>query len=207
MMVPSFTRIFVLALLGLSCLIQPVMADERLARASAVVTEMAQAVKGAVEQDYDSEEARLAAVNDLLDTYFDFKGITRFSAGRYWKKATDQERADYEMLFRDVLTGLAARQFNQLKGLDYTVTDAVSKGKKLVLVTGVMKDPSGAQADAIVSWRVSTPKDSAPLIIDVEIENISMLITQQQENTAIVRKNGGKFQALIDVLQQTKDGL
>ena len=207
MMVPSFTRIFALALLGLSCLIQPVMADERLARASAVVTEMAQAVKGAVEQDYDSEEARLAAVNDLLDTYFDFKGITRFSAGRYWKKATDQERADYEMLFRDVLTGLAARQFNQLKGLDYTVTDAVSKGKKLVLVTGVMKDPSGAQADAIVSWRVSTPKDSTPLIIDVEIENISMLITQQQENTAIVRKNGGKFQALIDVLQQTKDGL
>ena len=183
------------------------IADERLDASKTLVDEMAKAVKIAIEQDYDTDEDRIEAVNELLDTYFDFDGITRFSAGRYWKKATDEEKTEYKSLFRLVLTGLAARQFDQLKGLDYTVTDAVSKGKKLVLVTGVMKDPTGEQADAIVSWRVSTVPNKPPLIIDVEIENISMLITQQQENTSIIRKNGGKFSALNDVLRQTAEGL
>ena len=183
------------------------IADERLDASKTLVDEMAKAVKIAIEQDYDTDENRIGAVNQLLDTYFDFDGITRFSAGRYWKKATDEEKTEYKALFRIVLTGLAARQFDQLKGLDYTVTDAVSKGKKLVLVTGVMKDPTGEQADAVVSWRVSTVPNKPPLIIDVEIENISMLITQQQENTSIIRKNGGKFSALNDVLRQTAEGL
>lgn len=181
--------------------------EQRIQSARVLVTEMAQAVKMAVEADYNDDDERIAAVDELIANYFDFNGITRYSAGRYWKGASETERSEYTRLFRAVLTGLAARQFDQLKGLDYTVTNAVSKGKKLVLVTGVMNDPTGAQADAIVSWRVSTPNDKPPLIIDVEIENISMLITQQQENTAIIRKNGGKFSALIDLLRQTAEEL
>lgn len=180
---------------------------QRIEGARTLVSDMAQAVKIAVEAEYNDDDERIAAVDELIANYFDFNGITRYSAGRYWKKASDSERSDYTRLFRVVLTGLAARQFDQLKGLDYTVTDAVSKGKKLVLVTGVMNDPTGAQADAIVSWRVSTPNGKPPLIIDVEIENISMLITQQQENTAIIRKNGGKFSALIDLLEKTANEL
>ena len=180
-------------------------ADTRLQEARSLVQEMADAVKQTVEADYESDKDRVAAVDVLIENYFDFAGITRFSAGRYWKKATEQERTDYAFLFREVLTGLAVRQFEQLRGLEYQVTDAVSKGKKLVLVTGIMSDPTGAQADTIVSWRVSTIEGKAPLIIDVEIENISMLITQQQENTAIVRKNGGKFSALIDILRDAKN--
>ena len=206
-MLKMVTKLTALVAVAFVMMSSAVMADDRLEASKSLVDEMAKAVKMAIEQDYESDDERIDAVNALLDTYFDFDGITRFSAGRYWKKATDAEKADYSALFRIVLTGLAARQFDQLKGLDYTVTDAVSKGKKLVLVTGVMRDPTGAQADAVVSWRVSTMPNKAPLIIDVEIENISMLITQQQENTAIIRKNGGKFSALNDVLRQTAEGL
>ena len=193
---------FATLLTACSLMTHSALADARLQEASALVQKMAESVKQTVEADYNSDKERVAAVDMLIETYFDFEGITRFSAGRYWKKATQTERADYAILFREVLTGLAVRQFEQLRGLEYRVTDAVSKGKKLVLVTGVMSDPTGAQADAIVSWRVSTIEGKAPLIIDVEIENISMLITQQQENTAIVRKNGGKFSALIDILRE-----
>ncbi|MGC6518340.1 MAG: MlaC/ttg2D family ABC transporter substrate-binding protein [Candidatus Puniceispirillaceae bacterium] len=205
MMMNLGARALAIALLGAFMLMAPAKADQRIDEARELVSQMAMAVKTAVEANYDTEEARITEVNKLLDTYFDFDGITRFSAGRYWKKATKEEQAEYMILFRNVLTGLAARQFDQLKGLNYTVTDAVSKGKKLVLVTGIMKDPTGAQADAVVSWRVSTVEGKAALIIDVEIENISMLITQQQENAAIIRKNSGKFSALIDVLRKTAD--
>ena len=35
----------------------------------------------------------------------------------------------------------------------------------------------------------------------IEVENISMLKTQQDENTAIIRRNGGTFSALIKELE------
>ena len=91
-----------------------------------------------------------------------------------------------------VLTGLAARQFDQLKGLDYTVTDAVSKGKKLVLVNGTFAGLDAHQPPIAVGWRVVISDKASPLILDVEIENISMLVTQKQENIAIIRQNKGQ---------------
>ena len=38
--------------------------------------------------------------------------------------------------------------------------------------------------------------------LDVEIENISMLVTQKQENIAIIRQNQGQFSSLIDAMKQ-----
>ena len=55
------------------------IADERLDASKTLVDEMAKAVKIAIEQDYDTDEDRIGAVDQLLDTYFDFDGITRFS--------------------------------------------------------------------------------------------------------------------------------
>lgn len=180
----------------------PAKANDRLDEATALVSDMALAVKQAVEAVYDSDDAKAKVIDNLIESYFDFDGITRFSVGRYWRAASETEKQEYSIAFRAVLTGLAVRQFDQLKGLDYTITDTVAKGDKLALVTGIMSDPTGTNPDVIVSWRVGTLKDKPVRIIDVEIENISMLVTQQQENTAIIRKNGGKFSSLIEAMRK-----
>ena len=202
-----FASLLSVCLLSLCVMTLPVKANDRLDEATALVAEMAQGVKQAVEADYENDEAKIAVIDSLIETYFDFDGITRFSAGRYWRSASDAEKAEYAALFRTVLTGLAVRQFDQLKGLNYTITDVVAKGDKLALVTGIMSDPTGANADAVVSWRVGTLKGKPVRIIDVEIENISMLVTQQQENTAIIRKNGGAFSSLIDAMRKAASEL
>ncbi len=78
----------------------PAQADSRIESASILVKEMADAVKIAVEADYASDEARITAVDGLIDTYFDFQGIIRFSAAAIGKKATEEERETYSVLFR-----------------------------------------------------------------------------------------------------------
>ena len=202
-----FSSLLSVFVVSLSLLVLPAGANERLNDATALVSEMAGAVKEAVEADYENNDAKAKVIDSLIESYFDFDGITRFSAGRYWRGASAAEKAEYALLFRTVLTGLAVRQFDQLKGLNYTITDTVAKGEKLALVTGIMSDPTGANADAVVSWRVGTLKGKPVRIIDVEIENISMLVTQQQENTAIIRKNGGQFSALIDAMRKAANDL
>ena len=202
-----FGSVFSVLLISLSLMAWPVKANDRLEEARILVAEMAQGVKQAVEAEYENDDAKVKVIDMLIETYFDFDGITRFSAGRYWRAASEDEKAEYAMLFRTVLTGLAVRQFDQLKGLNYSITDTVAKGEKLALVTGIMSDPTGSQADAVVSWRVATLKGKPVRIIDVEIENISMLVTQQQENTTIIRKNGGQFSSLIDAMRKAANAL
>ncbi len=52
-----------------------------------------------------------------------------------------------------------------------------------------------------MAWRVTTVAGKPAQIIDIEVENISMLKTHQDENTAIIRRNGGTFSALIKELE------
>jgi phospholipid transport system substrate-binding protein len=56
-----------------------------------------------------------------------------------------------------------------------------------------------------VNWRVIANSAGRPAVMDIEIENISMLITQKQENVAIIRQNKGKFAALIEAMQKQLD--
>ena len=46
-----------------------------------------------------------------------------------------------------------------------------------------------------------TREGTAPKLFDIEIENLSLLVTQKQENVAVIRKNKGDFGALIDAMR------
>ena len=112
------------------------------------------------------------------------------------------QKTVYKSTIRDVIIGTVVRNFDQLSGLKFTATDSKAKGKQLVLVSGTFTDINEQQPPILVGWRVITADNAPPLILDVEIENISMLVTQKQENIAIIRKNEGKFAALIEAMKQ-----
>ena len=71
----------------------------------------------------------------------------------------------------------------------------------MVMVFGNLLVPNQSISKISVKWRVSTPDSDIAKIIDIEFENISMLVTQKQENIAIIRKNSGAFSALIEAME------
>ena len=103
---------------------------------------------------------------------------------------------------REALIGTIARNFDQLVGLRFTIIDSQAKGNRMVLVRGTFHDKAGQRPPVSVGWRVVTPHPAPAKVLDVEIENISMLVTQKQENIAIIRQNKGQFAALIDAMKQ-----
>jgi phospholipid transport system substrate-binding protein len=189
--------------------IHQVGAEARFDESSTLVDGLISRIAETVNQDHTPESIR-AETNSIIDTYFDYPLIARFAAGNAWRKASKPEREEFTAVFREVLLTLAETQFSYLRTLEYTPGQVVPKGPKLVIVSGVVKDKAGEFPDAQVAWRVSTPKGKPPKIIDIEVENISMLVTQQQEHTSIINSNGGSFQALIDALREQaaslKDG-
>ena len=170
--------------------------------ANKLVTQMMVEVESILAKDINDELARRENVSALFDRYFDLPTIAKFSAGPYWRVADANQKTAYESAIRDVIIGTVVRNFDQLSGLKFTATNSQAKGKQLVLVNGTFTDINQQQAPIKVGWRVVTADNASPRILDVEIENISMLITQKQENIAIIRRNEGKFAALIDAMKQ-----
>ena len=168
--------------------------------ANKLVTQMMVEVESILAKDLNDDMARRENVSALFDRYFDLPTIAKFSAGPYWRAADADQKTAYESAMRDVIIGTVVRNFDQLSGLKFTATDSQAKGKQLVLVNGTFTDINQQQPPIVVGWRVITADNTPPLILDVEIENISMLVTQKQENIAIIRKNEGQFAALIDAM-------
>lgn len=198
----ALIRILILAGLSVGMMAPSAFANEpRLDQATQLVEELIERIQTVLKKDPTPEEVRVET-NLVIDEFFDYNIIARFAAGQAWRSAKDTEKEAYKNAFREVLLSLAETQFELFKTLEYTSLDAVAKGKKLVVASGTIHDVTGKLPDSIVSWRISTREGKPMRIIDIEVENISMLITQQQENTAIIRQNGGKFSALIEALEQ-----
>jgi len=170
--------------------------------ANNLVTQMMVEVESILAQDINNEAKRTEKVSALFDRYFDLPTIAKFSAGPYWRAADATQKATYEAVIRDVIIGTVVRNFDQLSGLRFTISGSQAKGKKLVLVNGTFASLDAQQPPIAVGWRVVISDKASPLILDVEIENISMLVTQKQENIAIIRQNQGQFAALIDAMKQ-----
>ena len=197
----AFFAVFTLAA---SITVNPAQAraDSRVLKADAFILSLINDIRITGEAATETNDERKAAINAVVDTYFDVDGITRFSAGRYWRAASDEQRVHYARQFRNVLVNTASRQFDQIKGLTFIPTISKVRGDKLILVGGIIKDGTGALPDVEIFWRVSAIAGQPMRVIDVQIENISMLKTQRDENEAIIRRGGGSFDALLQSLDE-----
>ena len=195
----STTAFFAIFILAVSIAVNPTQAraDSRILKAEAFISSLIKDIRITVEAVSKTEDARKAGINKVVDSYFDVHGITRFSAGRYWRVASSEQRAYYTKQFRDVLVNTASRQFDQIVGLTFIPTRSKLRGDKLILVGGTIQDSTGNLPDVEIFWRVSAIAGKPMPVIDVEIENISMLKTQRDENEAIIRRSGGSFDALL----------
>jgi phospholipid transport system substrate-binding protein len=191
-----------LCLLPLFLTALPARASDQIAAANNLITNMISEIETYLETDSGSIEKRTENIIKLLDTHFDLPAIARFSAGPYWRAANKQERSDYVQTMRDVVIGTVVRNFDQLSGLRFNTIDSQTKGDNMVLVRGSFNDSTGKRPPVSVGWRVITPAMAPAKVLDVEIENISMLVTQKQENITIIRQNKGRFSALIEAMRK-----
>ena len=177
-------------------------ANDRVSEAEHLVAALITELEQTSLRDDMTDKDNKQVLDQLVESYFDVDAITRFSVGRYWRVANESERSEYAKLFRFVLLNQASEQFHKLKDLEFKPTTTNTKGDKLILVGGIIHDKSGEFPDVEIFWRVVARPDMPVKIFDIEVENISMLKTQQDENTTLIRRNAGRFGALIEALQE-----
>ncbi len=144
-------------------------------------------------------KARDEEFRQLLIERFDVARIGRFALGRYWRKATEEQRAEYGRVFEDYIIAIYARQLNAYSGETFAVDGVRDQDEKRARVASRIVRAEGEPI--MIEWRLRRA-DGAWRIVDVLVEGVSMALTQRSEFAAVVRANGGRVEGLIEMLRE-----
>jgi phospholipid transport system substrate-binding protein len=147
-----------------------------------------------------SEGEREAQFRALFNEGFDVPAISRFVLGNYWRVATDEQRRAFVTLFEAYVVHAYAVRFNEYSGQQLKVTAQRAEGEDSALVQSVIAQPSGAPP-LRVDWRVGKTAKGFK-IIDVVVEGVSMAVTQRQEFSSVIQRNGGEIDAVLKLLRK-----
>ena len=180
--------------------------DNRLNESVAMIDNLVSTI-----QDIAEQQSSIIDIHNqtdlIIDQYFDYNSVASFTVGPYWRKATPQQKQSYLKTFREVLIVQVANNFDYFRTLEYRHVSATNKGKDWIIINGMIHDTTNTYPDAEISWRIRNKAGEALTIFDLSVENVSMLITQKDENMSIIRQNAGDIDALIDLLRERSQEL
>ncbi len=146
-----------------------------------------------------SEEARSEKFERLFRKSFDVAALSRFVVGPYWRRATEEQRKEYQPLFADFIVATYARRFRQYSGETLTVDGERQASARDTIVSSRIDTPDGPAVR--VDWRVRT-RNGDHRIVDVIVEGVSMAATQRDEFVSVIRRGGGGLETLIAALRK-----
>lgn len=150
-----------------------------------------------------SDQARLDALVALLNEATDLVLVSRLVLGKYWRTATEAQRAQYTELFRALVVKAMADRLSQYDGQTFKIVGSRTIDEQDSLVSTQIISPAPSDPPIAVDWRVRGV-DGRLAIIDIIAEGISMVVTQRSEVTSVVGQKGidGLLEAMRERLQQ-----
>lgn len=137
----------------------------------------------------------------LVQKNVDIDGIGRYCLGRYWKIATPEQKQHYLALFHQVLVNAITDKLGEYRGVSFTIGD-VSKSGSDDAVSATLLRPQ--QPPAAMQWIVSYESGEAK-VVDVIGEGASLRLTQRNDYSSFIARNGGNVDTLLSALQKQLD--
>lgn len=152
-----------------------------------------------------SQAQRQAKFRTLFSENFDVPTIARFVVGRYWRRASPGDQQAYVDTFRNYIATIYADQFSNYHGEGFKALSQRSLGGDESLVKAEIERPS--QPPIRVDFRVKGSAGSFK-IVDVTVEDVSLIITKRDEFASVLEQGGlkGVTQRMQAVLNNTQSG-
>lgn len=145
-----------------------------------------------------SNDTRVERFYSLLEEGFDFPLIGRFVLGIHWRRATNQQRAEYAVLFEQYLVNTYASRLGSYGGETLRVKGERSDADRDTIVSSEIIQKRGPRVK--VDWRVRG-SSGAYKVVDVIVQGISLVITQRDEFSSVIRREGSGVEGLLAQLR------
>ena len=153
-----------------------------------------------------SDEEQAMRFRTLLREGFTVDKISRFVLGKYRRKATTEELKEFLELFENYIVSLYSSAFRNYSGQTFVVSRVVNtrNAHDTMVVTHI--NPETDPNPTKVVFQVRNWK-GVYKVLDIKIQGVSMILTQRDEFTGLIRNNGGKVAALISALRKKTKAL
>ncbi|WNJ99803.1 ABC transporter substrate-binding protein [Thalassospiraceae bacterium LMO-JJ14] len=145
--------------------------------------------------------ARVQAFRALFEEKFAVEAIGKWTLGRNWRRANEDERKEFLELFEDLMVAMYVDRFQNYAGEKLNILKTTPVDENRATVHTEIQRPEGVDAQPIsVLWRVGRHGDIYK-VLDVVVEGASMSITLQKEFASII-KNTGSVAGLLEELRK-----
>lgn len=162
-------------------------------QAEQAVRQLVEGIIQVLSDELDSE-AELKQLGQVIAEEADLDALGRLSLGRYRRQLNEQQQQEYHELFRQLMLRKFAGYLNAYAGRDlgapgelFEITGSRTVSGGDALVESRILPPSQPPLD--VTWRVRQ-RDEQPMVIDVIVEQASLLITQRNEFASVIAQKG-----------------
>jgi phospholipid transport system substrate-binding protein len=166
-------------------------------QAAAFIQDLSSKALSVLRDQSKTEADREAIFRGMLKDGFDMDFIGRFVLGINWRKATPQQRDEYQELFNEYVLKTYSARLGGFTNEEFKVSGTQPAGKRDIMVHSEIARKGQAQP-ITADWRVRLI-DGQPKVIDVVVEGVSMSISQRQEFASVVQSKG--IDGLLETLK------
>ena len=138
---------------------------------------------------------------ELFQNNANIMTIARAALGAKWRTLNTETKLNFANAFTDYLVKKYVKQFEEFRGASLVLERSIDAGKRGVLVNTRLIMPGTSPVS--IKWQVWQKTDSFKLI-DIIIEDISMLTMEREEIKNRLSAYKGAIEHLIDDLQKPK---
>lgn len=142
-----------------------------------------------------SKEEKEKLFREAFTEAVDLKGVGQFVLGTSWKKATEEERADFLKAFTDLTIKTWSARFDSYSGQQIIFQGSRNAERGQLYVDSVIQDKQPVE----VIWRLRPSKDSYK-IVDIIVEDVSMASTYRNDYRAFLQQNSNSVSKLTEEL-------
>ncbi len=141
---------------------------------------------------------------DLLLSVTDVKRVAVFTLGQYARGASDDQVNGFMKAFGDYFTAVFQTSLNRNSGETVEVTGSKIRAADDVIVNGKLSGGDSTKATPVnIAFRVRKNPAGADVVVDLQVEGISMALTERDEFGSYLQRHGGNI-ALLSAELETR---
>ena len=176
--------------------------DENIEQSKFFVENLGKQVVEKVSNVNLSENERHVNFRDLYLNSFDNYYISRFVLGRYWKRLDSDMRKQFVKSFNNYIVATYAPKFKGWQGTFKAVDSLIENNYYNVKMNVLNEDGPTLK----LMWKIYLDKNKNFKILDVNIDGVSMLVTQRAEFMSVIKNNPKGVIGLIEAMDAKTSG-
>ncbi len=172
--------------------------DENLSKSKVFLEKLGQEVIDKVSNIDITDSERQNNFKKLYLSSFDNYYISKFVLGRYWKTIDKQVQKKFVDSFNNYIVATYAPKFKGWEGTFKAVDSQIENNYYNVKMNVINKEGPKMK----MMWKLYINKNNKFKILDVNLEGVSMLVTQRAEFLSVIKNHPQGVFGLIDAMNK-----